>query len=101
MTRVVHHHDKCSVNRTTNHFFIEALRGVGLCFGNGLSLLVLESIFELLHRLAERQRKHLIDFSEHFCLTSFNGSRFLTTVHHITQFKTELTQFRRNQRTHF
>ena len=67
-TRIVHDHNKSAIEWTTHHFLIETQRGILLGLGNGLAVLILESIGKLLNRLAKGHLEHTINLGEHLGL---------------------------------
>ena len=98
--RVVHHHDKRTVQLPTDSLFIERFRGVTLRLCQLFAVLILEGISELLHRLAQGETQHLVNLSQRFSLSLLNISSFLTLSHHLTQLETILTELRFDDSRH-
>ena len=91
-TRVVHHHDECAVELVAYGGVVELLRGVLLGFAHSVAVFVAEGVCKLLHRLSERERKHVVDLGKHLCLALLYGCGFLSVGHHLAQLKSKLAQ---------
>ena len=98
--RVVHHHDKRTVERSAHRSLIERLRCVGLCGTHGLAVFVAEGIGELPDRITQCQRKNVIDRAEHLGLAFLNVGRLLIVSDHTTQLQSKLAQLRRHHLLH-
>ena len=60
-TRVVHHHNKRTIKRTTNGLFIEFLRCISLHPAHLFTILILVGIAKRLNWFAKRKRQDVID----------------------------------------
>ena len=60
-TRVVHHHNKRTIKRTTNRFLVEFLRCIGLHLTHLFTALILVGVVERLNWFAKRKRQDVID----------------------------------------
>ena len=90
-TRVIHYHDKSTVERFAYHLFIKRLWGIFFRLAYSLSFVILKSIGKLLWRYADGILKHVIDLAEHTCLSLLNGRSLLVFLYHIAQLQTILT----------
>ena len=60
-TRVIHHHNKRTIKRTTNSLFIEFLRCISLHLAHWFTILILVGIAKRLNWFAKRKRQDVID----------------------------------------
>ena len=97
---VVHHHDEGTVEVLANRLLIETLRSIFLSLAYLLAILVAESISEFLYRLTQSKAEHVINLSEHFCLTSLDSSRFLALGYHLAEFETILAELAADEAAH-
>ena len=92
--RVVHHHDECAVDFAAHRLLVELFRCVLAGLAHLFAILILMSVGELLHRLAQRDAKHAIDVAQHLGLASLNGLRRGLRGNHFAQLQAVFAQLR-------